>query len=360
MSATLDALAVGVEADVPVALRGPPGVGKSSLVRLLAESLGYHLEVVIGSLREPSDFAGLPIIQADGNVRLAPPAWAVRANAATGGAIVLLDELTAASPATQSAMLRVVLERVVGDLTLEPHVRIVAAYNDAVDCGGYDLEPPVRSRFCHIEVRAHADKFASGLLGQWATPTTVRRPDNAHNVERRWRACVAGFITARPSMILTPPEPGTTGGYPTPRTWEMAARLGSTAEHAGADDDVTTILLAGVVGFGAAAEFWSYRRQLDLPNPEALLETPAAIGEHLDHHRPDRVMAILAAVVDNFIARPSSERWVSLWEIAALSSDKGFGDLVVWLFRPAITQMPAGARVTNQLKSVAAQMGSAA
>src|SRR5207248_8810483 len=43
--------------------------------------------------------------------------------------LLFLDELTTAPPAVQAAMLRVVLERVVGDVTLPPAVRVVAAAN---------------------------------------------------------------------------------------------------------------------------------------------------------------------------------------------------------------------------------------
>ena len=69
-----EALAVAVHAGVPVLLWGSPGSGKTSVVRALGEALGWPTEVVIGSIREPADFAGLPVV-ADGAVRMAPPSW---------------------------------------------------------------------------------------------------------------------------------------------------------------------------------------------------------------------------------------------------------------------------------------------
>ena len=48
-----------------------------------ADGNGVPCETVIGSLREPSDFAGLPVVTDDG-VRLEPPAWAKRLQTAHG------------------------------------------------------------------------------------------------------------------------------------------------------------------------------------------------------------------------------------------------------------------------------------
>src|SRR5918911_3498866 len=112
----MEALAVAVSARVPVLLWGSPGTGKTSAVSALGHALGWPVEVVIGSIREPSDFAGLPVV-IDGAVRLAPPVWAQRLCEAERG-LLFLDELTTAPPAVQAAMLRVVLERVVGDVRL--------------------------------------------------------------------------------------------------------------------------------------------------------------------------------------------------------------------------------------------------
>src|SRR5947207_12816195 len=118
------ALGTAVAARVPVLLWGAPGTGKTSAIRAMAATAGWACETVIASIREPSDFAGLPIV-VDGEVRFAPPAWARRL-AEAGRGLLFLDELSTAPPAVQAALLRVVLERAVGDLTLPEEVAVVA------------------------------------------------------------------------------------------------------------------------------------------------------------------------------------------------------------------------------------------
>jgi hypothetical protein len=108
--------------------------------------------------------------------------------------VILLDELTTASPAVQAAMLRVVRERIVGEMTLPDHVRVVAAYNDADDCGGYELELPMRSRLVHLNVTPDIDTFTSGITQGWSIdPTPVALPNMSEIAVHRqkWSNMVA-------------------------------------------------------------------------------------------------------------------------------------------------------------------------
>jgi len=342
MTAAGRAVRVAVLAGLPVAMRGRPGVGKTSMVESIAHNAGLHLEVVVGSLREPTDLAGLPIVRPDGGIDLATPRWALNANASTDGALVLFDELTTASPAVQAAMLRVVRERVVGDLRLADHVRIVAAYNDAADCGGYDLELPMRSRFIHVSIGVDVDQFCDGLLNGWQPPQSATS-SVAPSVNRNWRALVAAFIRARPGLLEVAPELGSTGGYPTPRTWDLVASVGTAVDQAGEDEEVLGLLLAGCIGPGAASELCSFVDNLDLPDPRSLLADPSKVVDYLDNRRPDRVMLVLHGLVETARSSNDSATWTNSWQIAEHAVSAGFADLVAWTFRPLAMHRPTGA-----------------
>jgi len=93
----------------------------------MADEMGWPCETVIAAIREPSDFSGLPVVR-ESQVDMAPPRWAKRL-AEAGRGILFLDEISTAPPAVQAALLRVVLERVVGDLELPDDVVVVAAAN---------------------------------------------------------------------------------------------------------------------------------------------------------------------------------------------------------------------------------------
>ena len=160
-------------AGVSVLLTSPPGAGKSSMVRGLARSRGIPCETVLGSIRDPTDFSGLPVVQ-DGGVTLWPPQWA-RNLLAAGAGILLLDELTTCPPAVQAAMLAVALERRVGDLQLPREVFVVACANppdQAAD--GWALAPPLANRFCHLLYEPSPGEYLTGLTTGWASPPASR------------------------------------------------------------------------------------------------------------------------------------------------------------------------------------------
>ncbi len=318
VTTTSDALGIAVAARVPVLLWGAPGTGKTATIRAMAAALGWPCETVIASIREPSDFAGLPIV-VDGGVRFAPPAWARRL-AGAGRGLLFLDELSTAPPAVQAALLRVVLERVVGDLALPDGVAIVAAANPPEQAAdGWDLSAPLANRLCHLAWDIDPRVVADGLAGGFAAPAVPELPEGWEADQGLAQALVGAFLQVRPALACAPPSDATSAGrgWPSPRTWEMAARLWAASSAAGAASETRSVLVAGAVGDGAAAEFLSWMQEMDLPDPEAVLADPDSFALP---HRSDRAYAAVAAVAAVVVARPSPERWAAGWRVLAVAA----------------------------------------
>ena len=315
----VEALGVAVAARVPVLLWGAPGTGKTSAIRAMAQAMGLPCETVIASIREPSDFAGLPIVVGDG-VRFAPPAWARRL-AEAGRGLLFLDELSTAPPAVQAALLRVVLERAVGDLTLPDEVAVVAAANPPEQAAdGWDLSAPLANRLCHLAWQTDPRSVADGLAGGWAAPVVPVLPDGWQAEEILSRGLVAAFLHVRPALACAPPSDAASAGrgWPSPRTWEMAARLMAAAGAAGAGDEARSALIRGAVGDGAGVEFLAWLVEMDLPDPEQVLADPASFRLP---ERGDRAYAALAAIAAAVAANPTPERWTAGWQVLGLAAD---------------------------------------
>jgi hypothetical protein len=337
------ALTIAVWLGTPVLLWGGPGTGKTSFVQLLGVTLGRPVETVIASLREPADFAGLPVVTADGSVRLAEPSWARRL-AEAGSGILFLDEVTTAPPAVQAALLRVVLERTVGDLVLPSDVAVVAAANPPEQAaGGWDLSPPLANRFCHLDWPVDATAYTDALSAGWPIPEVpVLDGLTAGDVRSAGlRGSLAGFLRTRPGLLHAMPEdPGNAGrAWPSPRTWDMALNLWSGATLLEADEEVTLALIAGAVGPGAARELLLWSTEADLPDPEAILADPSRF---VLPDRGDKQFAVLSAVAAAVAANCTKERWEAAFVLIEQAVARGIPDVAAVAARTLAQHVPPG------------------
>jgi len=149
---------MGVEADpsnpnciwgLPVVVEGPPGVGKSALVKATAAAVELEGRTIYCPTRSYEDFAGLPMPDADDpdGVRMVCPLPAIRQLKKAESGVCFLDEISGTPRAVQNALLGFVLDRAVGDLQLPPRVRILSAANGILEGGNYELIPPLANHF---------------------------------------------------------------------------------------------------------------------------------------------------------------------------------------------------------------------
>ncbi len=349
MTTQLDVLTIATQARVPVLLWGPPGTGKTASVLALGQALGWPVECVIASIREPSDFAGLPVL-ADGGVVLHAPAWAHRL-AQAGYGILFLDEISTATPAQQAGLLRVILERVVGDLPLPQRVSVVAAANPP-ECaaGGWDLSAPLANRFCHLTWTLDASTWVDGMLSGWQAPAIPRLPEDWESRIPASRTLIASFVRHRPHLLLQLPASEEQAGraWASPRSWDAASRLLAACDAAQVGEDVLSALLAGCVGEGPALEFLTWRRELDLPDPEALLADPGSF--HLPA-RGDQAFAVLAAVAAAAVGKLDRPRWLAAWQVLATAASQGGRDIAAAAARTlALAKQPDLPLPTQQLQ----------
>ena len=328
---TQAALAIAIAAKVPVLLTGLPGQGKTATINGIAQQYGLLLRTLVASQRDPADLNGLPYVdQATGSVHLYPQQWAKDLAAASGrvpggtSSILFFDEISTAPPALQAACLRILGERVVGDLQLPDDVAIVLAQNPpefAAD--GWDLAAPLANRVVHLDWELPADYVADGLargFGQVRVPSFEQ--SEVDEAQQRARIMVASFLKHRPELLATVPRSDGERAkpFPSPRSWEFVARLAGLADAAGATQGTRNMLIVGAVGSGPGLEFATWLDNLDLPDPEQILAKPE---EFAVPDRHDKVYAVVNSVLSAYLARPTVPRWVAWGRCCALSPTPG-------------------------------------
>jgi hypothetical protein len=314
---------------LPILFQGPPGTGKSRNVEQTAANCGLRVETIIASLSDPTEIGGFPFAN-DGCMTRMPPSWAYRMEKAKDG-ICFFDEINTAPPACQAALLRVILDGVVGDLDLGPGVRMVGAMNRTEEsAGGWDLAPPLANRFGHLKWETPDPMvWSDWLLGGASTgggEAAFTPKEEEKRVLKLWndsyaksRGLISGFIRARPELLFMQPKQGSpqmSGAWPSPRTWDMAVRALAGCEIHGLGPVDQDELLSAFVGVGAASELIAFVQNADLPEPGDVLDGKVKF-QH-DPRRLDRTVAVFsscAALVTSPTAAKRNERAGVLWKL---------------------------------------------
>jgi hypothetical protein len=164
--------------------------------------------------------------------------------------------------------------------------------------------------------------------GYWGRPPTLRFGARALE-EAHWaraRSLVAAFVRARPGLLHRLPEDEARRGqaWPSPRSWDFLSRLLASATQGGGAVNDALPLLGGCIGDGPALEFATWARELDLPDPDALLADP---GTYQHPRRGDQAYAVLSAVCQAAIGDLTPARWQAAWQILARAASVGGADV---------------------------------
>ena len=235
----------------PVFMWGPPGIGKSDIVKQIGNEQEREVIDVRLSLWEPTDIKGIPYYNSNSNTMTwAPPAELPTDPEST--AILFLDELNSAAPATQAAAFQLVLNRRVGTYVLPKGVSIVAAGNREGDKGvTYRMPAPLANRFLHVELRCDFDDWH-----QWAVTNRVHEQ-------------VVGYLGFAKQDLYDFDPKSSSKAFATPRSWMFVSEL---LEEDDVPDNTLTDLIAGAVGEGLAVKFMAHRKVAkQMPKPEDIL-----------------------------------------------------------------------------------------
>ena len=228
-----------IEKRRPVFLWGPPGIGKSDIVKQIGEDAKREVIDVRLALWEPTDIKGIPYYNPEqGKMVWAPPAELPTDPDST--AIIFLDELNSAAPAVQAAAYQLILNRKVGTYELPKGVDLVAAGNRDGDRGvTYRMPAPLANRFVHLEAKVDVDDWT-----EWAVMNNVH-PE------------VVGYVSFAKQDLYDFDPKSASKSFATPRSWMFVSELLADDDT---DTDTLTNLVAGAIGDGLAVKFMAHRK----------------------------------------------------------------------------------------------------
>lgn len=263
-SQIIDALECLIAAKQPVMLHGSPGVGKSQVVRQLADRLEMEMIDLRLSQLDPVDLRGVPAVDIKKKeTSWNPPDFLPR----DGKGILFLDEINSAPQATQAAAYQLVLDRKLGDYELPEGWTIIAAGNRASDRAIVNqMSTALKNRFTHLTFDVNLDDWC-----EWALKNGIATE-------------VIGFLRFRPMLLNEFEKRADTEeentrlqrlkdmqAFATPRSWEFLSNVLAQKPP----QELEYELYSGIVGEGAAAEFLGYLKfYRNMPNLDVILMNP--------------------------------------------------------------------------------------
>lgn len=250
-----------VDADQPIMIWGPPGIGKSDIIQQIANAENRPVIDMRLLIMEPTDIKGIPYYCPESNtMRWAPPnELPSESETELHNALLFLDEITAAPPSVQAAAYQLILNRRVGTYVLPEDVRIVAAGNRETDRAvAHRMPSALKNRFIHITMKPNFDDWM-----QWAVRNRID-PD------------IIGFLKAHPSNLFNFDPKSNDNAFATPRTWAFSSNLYDQSQP----ETINRQLIGGAVGNGLAIEFMAHvRLKEDLPAVKDILSGEVTIIE---------------------------------------------------------------------------------
>lgn len=257
-----EALSLLIDAKQPTMLHGSPGVGKSQVVKQVADKKGMEFIDLRLSQLDPVDLRGVPSIK-DHQTTWNPPDFLPT----KGKGILFLDEINSAAQATQAASYQLVLDRRLGDYVLPDGWAIIAAGNRTADRAIVNqMSTALRNRFTHLTYEVNNEDWCD-----WALKNNISTE-------------VISFIRFRPMLLNEFEARGNSkeekdriqrikdaNAFATPRSWEYMSRVVANKPT----PEIEYELYSGIVGEGPAAEFMGFLKYYrDLPNLDVVLMNP--------------------------------------------------------------------------------------
>lgn len=208
-------------------LIGESGIGKTALVKALANKEGYYYITIDGNMLKEGEIGGLPIVEEYilNGVKKKKTVYAVHTKLQEidevlkenpfQGILLFIDEINRCEHSVQQELMNIILNREINGYKLHENVKVIAAMNpsnkyDSFEDSDYqvvDMDPAQEDRFVWIEMNVDVKSWL-----KWGFEK------NSEAKESNIHEHILEFIASFPQYLHTPYSKETIKA--TPRSWE--------------------------------------------------------------------------------------------------------------------------------------------
>lgn len=315
-------------------VQSSPGMGKSSIMRSVADELKLKMIDHRLSTSAPEDLSGLPefFTDTDGSraAHFVPfgdlfPLEDTPVAYGHQGWMLFLDEFNSASKSVQAASYKLILDRMTGQRKLHERCVITAAGNLATDRAITNaISTAMQSRVVHLEMQIHFE--------EWLYDVALKEGYDSR---------IIAYLSQFPSKLMDFRPDHNEKTFCCPRTWEFTNRLIKDREVT----DTMAVLLAGTITSGVAVDFVQFTKVYQN------LVTIREICADPENCRIPHDAGTKWAVISHMMEKVSDENFTDLCTYA----NRFTVDFKILFYRsvlvrhPALRQHPAFVRAMSEL-----------
>lgn len=218
---------------IPVLVHGAPGIGKSQVLKQVADELGIGFLPLMLSQFPSEDVAGLPVPRKkdDGGfitIRSLPDFLPT-----SGKGILFFDEINQAQPSVLNAIFQLILDRKLAgnSYTLPEGWVVFAACNDVEHNQNItEFEPPWNDRFLHINFKPTSD--------EWLKYAKEKFNNKTYAFLKSYKETIFASEREMNEKIV----------FQTPRSWERVSNLENSYDAGNITDEMLLWMVSGLVG----------------------------------------------------------------------------------------------------------------
>lgn len=251
-------------------IRGVPGIGKSTILKLLAGRLPDYLPCYIDMSTVDLGDLAMPIVDREAMVtNFAPNARFGLARNQKRPVIIMLDELTKASKPVMNMTLPLMLERRLGDRQLPEGSIVFATGNLASDGVGDALQAHTANRLTVVDMRPPSvDEWINWGMSNDISPEVLA-------FVKQYPQCLDVYTDCdTDNPYIFNPLKGRVAAFTSPRSLAKASDL---IRHRDILGDALLPALAGTIGESAARDMEALIALADsVPSFESVVRDPAS------------------------------------------------------------------------------------
>lgn len=231
-----------IEAGLTPLILGSPGVGKSEIVKQVADLYNLQLVDMRLSMMDATDLQGLPHFE-NGKAVFTPynmfPLEGDPLPEGKQGTLIFLDELNSAPRSVLCAAYKLILDHMVGNYKLHRNCVIVAAGNRIEDRAIVNnIGTAMQSRLVSLTMEPS--------FKDWLTEVAIPR-----NYDER----IVAYLNMYNEKLCTFDPESNEKAFACPRSWSFIHKLVTNKKKL---DENAAKLFAGIIGAGTAVEFTQF------------------------------------------------------------------------------------------------------